>query len=137
MFDVGLPELIVIMVIALVVFGPQKLPEIAKALGKAIRELKRAGEELKENLKEETTDSRELKNSPPQNYPPTDSPQKNPDFKEPAVGTPPIPTEAVPADVTAKASQLPETPIPIHEEPTSPLTKDMVEGEKKEKPLPT
>jgi len=42
MFDVGLPEMIVIMVIALVVFGPKKLPEIAKSLGKAIKEIKKA-----------------------------------------------------------------------------------------------
>ncbi len=42
MFNIGMPELILILVIALVVFGPGKLPEIGNALGKAIREFKRA-----------------------------------------------------------------------------------------------
>jgi TatA/E family protein of Tat protein translocase len=42
MFDVGLPELLVIIVIALIVFGPNKLPELAKAFGKAMGEFKKA-----------------------------------------------------------------------------------------------
>src|SRR5512136_1885967 len=44
MFDIGLPELLVIIGIALIVFGPNKLPELAKAFGKAMREFKKATE---------------------------------------------------------------------------------------------
>jgi len=44
MFGIGFPELIVIMVIALVVFGPGKLPEIGSALGHSIRDFKKAFE---------------------------------------------------------------------------------------------
>jgi len=50
MFGIGMTELLVIMGIALIVFGPKKLPELAKHLGKAMREFRRATEEVKENI---------------------------------------------------------------------------------------
>ena len=53
MGSVGFPELLVIFVIALIVFGPRKLPEIGKALGKSLAEFKRASNELKSTLEEE------------------------------------------------------------------------------------
>jgi TatA/E family protein of Tat protein translocase len=48
-----MPELIVIFVIALLVFGPRKLPELGKSLGKSIGEFKRASNELRNTLEEE------------------------------------------------------------------------------------
>ena len=56
----GMPELILILVIALVVFGPGKLPEIGNALGKAIREFRRASTQPSEAVGEEK------KQQPPQ-----------------------------------------------------------------------
>lgn len=53
MFGIGLPELILIMAVALIVVGPEKLPELAKALGKGIVELKKAASSLKDTLNEE------------------------------------------------------------------------------------
>jgi|ERR1043166_5354559 TatA/E family protein of Tat protein translocase len=51
--SVGTPELIIIFVIALIVFGPRKLPELGKSLGKSLAEFKRASNELKSTLEEE------------------------------------------------------------------------------------
>jgi sec-independent protein translocase protein TatA len=46
MYGIGLPELIIVLVLALLVFGAGKLPEIGRGLGKAIKEFKAAGKEL-------------------------------------------------------------------------------------------
>lgn len=51
--SVGLPELLLIFVIALLLFGPRKLPEIGKTLGKALNEFKRASNDLQRSLEEE------------------------------------------------------------------------------------
>ena len=50
MFGIGLPELIIIMVIALIVIGPSKLPDLAKALGKGMAEFRKATQEIKNSL---------------------------------------------------------------------------------------
>jgi len=63
MFNIGLPELLIIVAIALIVFGPNKLPELAKAFGKAMREFKRATEEVKESFEAQTKDLEELKST--------------------------------------------------------------------------
>ncbi len=61
MFNIGFPELLIIVAIALIVFGPNKLPELARAFGRAMREFKKATEEVKESFEAETKDLEELK----------------------------------------------------------------------------
>lgn len=51
--SIGMPELVVIFVIALIIFGPRKLPELGRSLGKSLAEFKRASNELKSTLEEE------------------------------------------------------------------------------------
>ena len=63
MFNIGFPELLIIVAIALIVFGPNKLPELAKAFGRAMREFKKATEEVKESFEAETKDLDELKST--------------------------------------------------------------------------
>lgn len=50
MFGIGMPELILIAVVALIVLGPKKLPDLAKSMGRAVREFRKATSELKETL---------------------------------------------------------------------------------------
>lgn len=61
MFNIGFPELLIILAIALIVFGPNKLPELARAFGRAMREFKKATEEVKESFEAETRDLEEIK----------------------------------------------------------------------------
>lgn len=69
MFGLGMSEIFVILVIALIVIGPKKLPEIAKSLGKAMGEFKRATNDLKDSFS---------LNDPPQTYRPMDTLSQSP-----------------------------------------------------------
>jgi sec-independent protein translocase protein TatA len=51
--SIGMPELVIILVIALIIFGPRKLPELGRSLGKSIGEFKKASNELRSTLEEE------------------------------------------------------------------------------------
>jgi TatA/E family protein of Tat protein translocase len=102
MFNIGLPELLIIVAIALIVFGPNKLPELAKAFGRAMREFKKATEEVKESFEAETKELEEYKHtltdenlladlaeqiSPPEHATEETSPQPEPSV---ATETPPL-----------------------------------------------
>jgi len=67
MGPIGFPELILIFIVALIFFGPRKLPELGKALGKSIGEFKRASNELRNTLDEEirADEHKTLASTPP------------------------------------------------------------------------
>ena len=81
--NIGFPELILLLAIALLVFGPKKLPEVGRSIGKAIREFRRTSEEIREKIEEEI-ELEELKeveaethpSSPPQEKPSSESQEK-------------------------------------------------------------
>ena len=58
MFGIGLPELLVVFVVALLVFGPTKLPGLARQLGKSLAEFRRASNDLRSTLMSATEETR-------------------------------------------------------------------------------
>lgn len=59
MWNLGFPELVVIFIIALLVFGPRKLPELGRSLGKSLAEFKKATNELKRTWEDEVKNEQE------------------------------------------------------------------------------
>ena len=86
MGPIGMPELVIIFVIALIIFGPRKLPELGKSLGRSINEFKRASNELKNTLEDEIR-VEEQKPAAPRATTPTPAPAPAP--------TPSVPESAV------------------------------------------
>ena len=74
--SIGMPELIIIFVIALIIFGPRKLPELGRSLGKSISEFKRASTELRTTLEEEIRiDEQQSEKDTPRPSPTEETPQ--------------------------------------------------------------
>jgi TatA/E family protein of Tat protein translocase len=90
MFGIGPPELLVILLIALVVVGPQRLPEVGKAVGKAMREFRKAQDELKGAINFDFDDDPVTPQRPAPHRPrpstlatPPDEPSEQPSSSEP------------------------------------------------------
>jgi Tat protein translocase TatB subunit len=140
-FNIGFPELLIIVAIALIVFGPNKLPELAKAFGKAMREFKKATEEVKESFEAETKDLEELKSSLTQENFLTDLAEEITTSTEPAAETgtsakdsaPPVTTEAAPETLAQGEASVPAETLP-YEVGSTPAENEKVEEEKGEEP---
>jgi len=79
MGTIGFPELLVVFVIALIVFGPRRLPEIGKALGQGINEFKRASKDLQNRLEQEIEEDRQASTTAtPEAATPANPPQAPP-----------------------------------------------------------
>ncbi|MER3425634.1 MAG: twin-arginine translocase TatA/TatE family subunit [Thermus sp.] len=62
--NLGMPEILVILLIALLLFGPRKLPELGRSLGQSIREFKRGAQEIREELEKSVEVKEEVKPAP-------------------------------------------------------------------------
>jgi Tat protein translocase TatB subunit len=140
-FNIGFPELLIIVAIALIVFGPNKLPELAKAFGKAMREFKKATEEVKESFEAETKDLEELKSSLTQENFLTDLAEEITASTEPVVETGTSAKDSAPAETTEATTEtlaqseasVPAETLP-HEVGSTPAENEKVEKEKGEEP---
>jgi Tat protein translocase TatB subunit len=102
MFGIGMPELMVILVVALVVLGPKRLPEVARTLGKAMSEFKRQSSEIMDEFTAQTRfDEDEPRRVRPPRIKPTITPPAEP--TSPAHGAPAT------APVAAAAADKPVT----------------------------
>jgi Tat protein translocase TatB subunit len=111
MFNIGLPELLIIAAIALIVFGPNKLPELAKAFGRAMREFRKATEEVKESFEAETKDLEELKDTLTQENLLADLSENIATSTEPSTETPPSEEGTVTSEATTEAMAQHEAPV--------------------------
>ena len=113
MFGIGMTELLVILVVALIVFGPTKLPELARSLGKAMNEFRRASNDLRASFNEAVEPPAPRPPVPPAIAAPT-PPEKPAPLDQPptapAAGAPPA--EPTPAAPKAAEAQPPAAPKP-------------------------
>jgi len=90
MFGIGFQEMLIILVVVLIFFGPKRLPDLAKSLGKGIAEFKKASDEVRRGI-DEAVREEETEETRPDASPSGDEPRKgpSPSVDEPGEGPPP------------------------------------------------
>lgn len=86
MFGIGIPELIIIFIVALIIFGPKKLPDLGKSLGRGLAEFKKATQEFKDSIELEARPEARKPFQPPIVPPPPSGPVDERD-QQPTAGT--------------------------------------------------
>jgi TatA/E family protein of Tat protein translocase len=126
MFGIGFQEMLIILVVVLIFFGPKRLPDLAKSLGKGIAEFKKASEEVRKGIEEAVKEESPAEDRKPPEVPPVyaNAPGTAPSTQEPATrpgaaDPPPAPPEGeapkdtAPGDTAATDSAKPTaTPRP-------------------------
>ena len=107
--SLGVPELLLIFVVILIVFGPRRIPEIGRTLGKAMGEFRKATDDLKQTIEREVR-LEELKKIAPPTLESFTTPSESVSRSEPVAFPSPAPTIAPdPMDSTAAADRSPDT----------------------------
>jgi sec-independent protein translocase protein TatB len=148
MFGIGMPELILIAVVALIVLGPKRLPDLAKSMGRAVREFRKATSELKETLQvdSEFTEVKkafqDFQSDVNQSLDPKEQPKEPPAAEAPPATAPQLPAAEEPSTTdkldalnaafdkwnagasphspeSGEAPASPEAPAPAPEKPKS------------------
>lgn len=114
MFGIGFPELILILIIGLVVFGPGKLPEIGRAVGKGLQEFKKATSELSNSVNN-TTNNASITPTPPN--PPNPPNPANPE--QPAVAPVFMQETATEKNTTTAKTETTTPKTPVEPEKTT------------------
>jgi TatA/E family protein of Tat protein translocase len=116
MFGIGFQEMLIILVVVLIFFGPKRLPDLAKSLGKGIAEFKKASEEVRKGIedavKEESTE--EVK-KPPEDL----SAYGKAPGSAPAPGEPAPPVSPPPGMIITPASGAPPDNAPVEPAPST------------------
>jgi TatA/E family protein of Tat protein translocase len=109
MGSLGMPEILIILVIALIVFGPRKLPELGKTLGKSLAQFRRASEDFKRQWEDEVVMERQRIEAPPHYEQPSYSEPDQPRAEEVQPSTPeePSPTETASEAAVAAHTEEP------------------------------
>mgnify|MGYP001576604123 FL=1 len=123
MFGIGFQEMLIILVVVLIFFGPKRLPDLAKSLGKGIAEFKKASEEVRKGIEDAVKEeSAEGTPKPPEDL----SAYGKAPGSAPAPSVPAKPEPAPPTEVPAPASDTPPDNAPVEPAPSTgaPATAD-------------
>jgi TatA/E family protein of Tat protein translocase len=116
MFGIGFQEMLIILVVVLIFFGPKRLPDLAKSLGKGIAEFKKASEEVRKGIE----DAVKEESAPEAPKPPEDlSAYGKAPGSAPAPGEPATPDPAPPTEGPAPSSVTPPDHAPVEPAPST------------------